>query len=88
MPDLARAASPVGHASASAPPALLMHGAADTLVPPAQSVRLAKALAAAGAAAELELVPGASHFWDGADDVTAIVRRSVAFLDGLASLAR
>ena len=88
VPDLARAASPVSHASASAPPAFLMHGAADMLVPPAQSVRLARALAAAGAAVELELVPGASHFWDGADDVAAIVRRSVAFLDGLASRAR
>ena len=87
VPDLAREASPVTHASAAAPPVLLMHGAADALVPPAQSERLAKKLAAAGSAVELELVPGASHFWDGADDVAAIVERSVAFLNSLARSA-
>ena len=83
MPDLARKASPVSHASAAAPPVLLMHGAADDLVPPAQSIRLAEALRAAGAAVELELVPGATHFWNGASDLGGIVRRSVQFLRGL-----
>src|SRR5437764_4913143 len=83
VPDLARQASPVAYASAAAPPVLLMHGAADDLVPPAQSVRLAGALRAAGATAELELVPGAAHMWNGASDVSGIVRRSVQFLRGL-----
>jgi len=80
VPDLAAQASPVTHASAAAPPVLLMHGAADDLVPPAQSIRLAEALTRAGATVELELVPGATHFWNGAKDVDAIVRRSVEFL--------
>jgi acetyl esterase/lipase len=80
VPDLAREASPVNHASAAAPPVLLLHGAADDMVPPAQSIRLAEALTQAGATAELELVPGATHFWNGADDVAAIVRRSAEFL--------
>jgi acetyl esterase/lipase len=80
VPDLAREASPVAHPSAAAPPVLLMHGAADDLVPPAQSIRLARALTAAGATVEFELVPGATHFWNGAEDVDAIVRRSVEFL--------
>jgi acetyl esterase/lipase len=80
VPDLAREASPVTHASAAAPPILLMHGAADDMVPPAQSIRLARALSAAGATVELELVPGATHFWKGASDVDGIVRRSVDFL--------
>lgn len=79
-PDLARQASPVTHASASAPPILLMHGAVDDMVPPAQSVRLAEALTAAGATVELELVPGATHFWNGASDVRGIVARSIEFL--------
>jgi acetyl esterase/lipase len=83
VPDLAREASPVSHASAAAPPVLLMHGAADDLVPPAQSIRLAEALSAAGATAELELVPGATHMWNGTSDVGGIVRRSVQFLRGL-----
>ena len=80
VPELARQASPVAHASAAAPPVLLMHGAADDMVPPAQSIRLAGALRAAGATVELELVPGATHFWKGASDVPGIVRRSVGFL--------
>jgi acetyl esterase/lipase len=83
VPDLARQASPVTHASAAAPPVLLMHGAADDLVPPAQSLRLAQALRAAGAAVELELVPGATHMWHGASDVAGIVRRSAGFLRAL-----
>src|SRR6266581_1237329 len=78
--DLAGLPSPVAHASAAAPPVLLMHGAADDMVPPAQSIRLAGALRAAGATVELELVPGATHFWKGANDVPGIVRRSVGFL--------
>jgi len=80
VPELAQQASPVTHASASAPPVLLMHGAADDMVPAAQSVRLAEALRAAGAAVELEIVPGAKHFWHGVDDVAGIVSRSTAFL--------
>ena len=80
VPGLAREASPVSHASAAAPPVLLMHGAADDLVPPAQSIRLAQALHASGATAELELVPGATHMWNGASDTDGIVRRSVEFL--------
>jgi acetyl esterase/lipase len=83
VPDLARQASPVAHASGAAPPVLLMHGAVDDLVPPAQSIRLAGALRAAGATVELELVPGATHMWNGASDVSGIVRRSVQFLRGL-----
>ena len=86
-PGLAQQASPVTHASAGAPPILLMHGTADDMVPAAQSIRLAEALRAAGAEVELELVPGATHFWTGADDVPAIVRRSVEFLRAHASRA-
>ena len=73
----------MSHASAAAPPVLLMHGAADDLVPPTQSIRLAEALRAAGATAALELVPDATHMWKGASDVDGIVWRSVQFLRGL-----
>ena len=80
VPGLAREASPLSHASAAAPPVLLMHGAVDDLVPPAQSIRLAEALHAAGSAVELELIPGATHMWKDASDVDGIVQRSVEFL--------
>jgi acetyl esterase/lipase len=84
VPDLAREASPITHVHAGAPPVLLMHGDSDALVPPGQSTRFARALREAGGTATLELVPGASHFWDGAQDVPGIVARSVGFVRSLA----
>jgi acetyl esterase/lipase len=84
VPDLAREASPITHVHAGAPPVLLMHGDSDALVPPDQSTRFARALRDAGGTATLELVPGASHFWDGAADVPGIVARSVGFVRSLA----
>ena len=87
VPDLARAASPITHVHAGAPPVLLMHGDSDTMVPADQSIRLAAALTDAGATATLELVPGASHFWDGAADVPGIVARSARFVRSLAPAA-
>jgi acetyl esterase/lipase len=80
VPDLAREASPITHVHPGAPPMLLMHGDSDVLVPSDQSIRFAKALNGVGGSATLELVPGASHFWDGAADVPAIVARSAAFV--------
>jgi len=84
VPDLAREASPLTYVHAGAPPVLLMHGDSDALVPADQSIRFATALADAGGTATLELVPGASHFWDGAADVPGIVARSVGFVRSLA----
>jgi acetyl esterase/lipase len=79
--ELARAASPVHHVYAGAPPFLLQHGEADTWVPCDQSRRLADRLRAAGASVELETVPGADHFFDGATgEVEAIFARAVDFL--------
>ena len=43
-PERARAASPVTHVHADAPPFLLLHGTADRLVPTRQSERLGAAL--------------------------------------------
>ena len=74
-PRPARCASP----SARAPPFLLLHGTADTLVPPRQSQRLADALTAAGAQATVELVDGAGHMFPGLDEpaTTKVIERSV-----------
>ncbi|WP_375389943.1 alpha/beta hydrolase fold domain-containing protein [uncultured Amnibacterium sp.] len=79
LPDLARAASPALQVHAGAPPFLLQHGEADVLVPFAQSRALADALARVGADVELVGVPGASHFWQGVDDLEPIVERALAF---------
>lgn len=48
-------------ALAGAPPLLLVHGMADTVVGPFHSERLATALQQAGATARLHLMPGADH---------------------------
>jgi acetyl esterase/lipase len=80
--DLARAASPVTHVRPGAPPFLLQHGDADTWVPVGQSIALAAALRAAGVPVELEIVPGADHFFGGSPDVEGIFGRAVDFLSG------
>jgi acetyl esterase/lipase len=72
--------SPVAHVHAGAPPFLLLHGTADSVVPYAQSELLADALRTVGADVRLEPVPGAQHGWDGCPDADAIVQRSVEFL--------
>lgn len=56
-----RETQPIDFVRADAPPMLLMHGSADTVVSPHNSRRLAAALTAAGATAELKVYPGKSH---------------------------
>jgi acetyl esterase/lipase len=56
-----RAASPVTHVSASAPPALLLHGDADDTVPFEQSVMMEAALRTAGVPVKLVRVEGGAH---------------------------
>ena len=52
---------PITFARADAPPMLLMHGTADTVVRPYNSERLAAKLKLLGAPVELRLYPGKSH---------------------------
>ena len=52
---------PISFARADAPPMLLMHGTADTVVRPYNSERLAAKLRSLGAPVELRLYPGKSH---------------------------
>jgi acetyl esterase/lipase len=58
--DLA-ATQPITFAGPGAPPALLLHGTDDLTVRPANSERLAAALAAAGNRVELKLYPNLGH---------------------------
>jgi len=84
--ELAQRASPVTYVRADAPPFLLQHGEADTWVPCAQSQRLAEALQAAGAMVELQTVPNADHFFEGAPDVEGLFDRALRFLRALPAI--
>lgn len=59
--DVMRAASPLTHVHAGAPPILVVHGTGDHFVDHAQSVRFVEALEAVGADASLLTLPGAVH---------------------------
>ncbi len=65
VPIVAAQASPITHVSPAAPPLLLLHGAADRLVPCVQSERLHSALCKTGRNAELVVYPAADHMWSG-----------------------
>jgi acetyl esterase/lipase len=54
-------ASPITYVSKDSAPFFLMHGGADTLVPPEQSEIFYAALKQAGVEAHLEIVPGKGH---------------------------
>lgn len=75
---------PAALANAAAPPALLLHGAADDLVLPAQSERFAAALRAAGVAVELEIYPRRGH----ADLVAALSEPARSRAPVLAAISR
>jgi acetyl esterase/lipase len=79
VPELARAASPISHVRAGAPPFLIAHGTADRAVPFPQSEALAAALAEAGASVRFEAVDGADHMWAGVADLTPLYDAVVAF---------
>lgn len=60
-PAVRAAASPVSYIHRGEPPFLIVQGTADPMVPPSQSVELARQLTAAGGKATLVLVRGAGH---------------------------
>jgi acetyl esterase/lipase len=59
--DQAIAASPLTYVSKDCAPVFLMHGGADQLVPPEQSVLFYGALLRAGVNARLEIISGKGH---------------------------
>ncbi len=60
-PEAARRASPLAYIDGDDPPFLIVHGAADAVVPAAQSQLLHNALAAAGVPAVMTVYEGAGH---------------------------
>jgi len=75
-------ASPVKHVHADAPPYLVVHGTADTVVTPGESRRLADTLTAAGGQATLLEATGIDHGLDAllhfADERGVTVMRHIA----------
>ena len=78
-PAAARRASPLTFVTRDAAPTLLVHGLADRVVPPGQSIDMHARLAGQGVEAELMLVPGANHCFVGAQ-TDAVKARSLDFL--------
>jgi dipeptidyl aminopeptidase/acylaminoacyl peptidase len=78
--DAQAAASPLSYVTGDAPPFLLIHGAAHTVVAYRQSELLEAALAGAGVPVRLVPIGGAEHIFDGHDDIDAVVSTSVDYL--------
>jgi acetyl esterase/lipase len=72
-----RAASPIAHVSAGAPPFLIIHGTADETVPYEQAERLHRALLAVGAPSRLLAIPGGQH--NLRDDWYAVANEAARF---------
>lgn len=66
---------PIHFVRRDAPPMLLLHGGADTLVEPRNSIALAAALRRVGAPVELRIYPGQSHI-DLAKSLSPLFRRA------------
>jgi len=81
------AASPVTYVSVTAPPFLVIQGAVDEVVPPAQSEELVQRLTAAGDQATLVLVQNAGHGLAPVDNlavtpsIAALAQQATNFLD-------
>ncbi len=78
VPELVRAASPITHVHAAAPPFLIAHGDLDKVVDIAESRRLHEALTQAGARSSLLVLGGAGHE-DLAFDEAAVLAMIAAF---------
>ncbi|HTI67036.1 MAG TPA: alpha/beta hydrolase [Caulobacteraceae bacterium] len=89
-PEQLRLANPIAFVDRTDPPFLIMHGDADTAVPPKQSQILYDALKAAGVKAELLYVPGVNHIFAGATDAQGamILDKVFAFLDATTGTTR
>lgn len=80
--ELARAASPLYHIAPGFPPAFLLSGMEDKLLPYQETLRLFEALAGVGTQAELHLYRGHTHEFAALPSMTEPVQGEIAlFLD-------
>ncbi|MHB9755929.1 alpha/beta hydrolase fold domain-containing protein [Streptomyces sp. BYX5S] len=82
VPELADCASPLKRVRTDAPPFLVVHGEADSMVPCSHGRDLAAALRSARVPVALRTVPGADHGWHGVPDgeVRGIFAASLDFV--------
>ncbi|MEU7823672.1 alpha/beta hydrolase [Catellatospora sp. NPDC049133] len=73
--------NPISRVHAGAPPFLTVHGTADRIVGPGQGQAFTEALRAVGVRADLVLVPGADHCFEGHDDIGGLIEQGIDFLD-------
>jgi dipeptidyl aminopeptidase/acylaminoacyl peptidase len=78
--DRYRERSPVHRADAITAPLLILQGADDDVVPPAQSRAIADRVQARGGEVELHLYEGEGHGWGRPETVVDELRRTEAFL--------
>lgn len=78
-----RSLSPIEHVRGDAPPFLLVHGTADTVVPYEQSIRMQARLKAAGVPCELIDVRGGGHgfrYWDRSPSQSGYLQQMITWL--------
>ena len=80
-PDLYRQRSPLWRADAITTPLLILHGADDARVPPAQGLALHRALARRGLDTRLVQFPGAGHRIDDPVQMLSLTREVLAWFD-------
>ncbi len=66
-PGLYQQSSPINFITAQSPPALLLHGGADPIVPPTQSTVVRDKLQSLGVPNQYVFYPNNGHGWDGPD---------------------
>jgi acetyl esterase/lipase len=79
-PDMVELASPARHVHPGAPPLLLVHGTADSLVPFRQSEIMRDAARQAGMEVELRAVPDGDHCFAGAEGIAQAQSDSVDWI--------
>ena len=84
--ELVRLANPITHIRPGTPPFLIVHGAADGVVPVEQGIALAEALQSKGCQVSIDVLPGADHWFASPsrgvttpDALEAIGRLAIAF---------
>lgn len=81
-PTIFTESSPINYVTSAAPPTLLLHGDADTLIPLEQATMLHEKLDGLGVRNNLVIYPGEGHGWEG-DNLTDSFNKVELFIKSL-----